>query len=130
VRARRVERFGEPAPRGGGDRVLRDAAWLNWRFAAGPRRYALLEGDGHAAVGERGRVSALAVHEGDVLADAAAVADRRVLAAAPPPWERRRYALAGYVPTPKTFALLGKSLDPRLPLPARPHFQLGDLDFV
>jgi hypothetical protein len=116
--------------RGSGDRVLRDAAWLDWRFGDGPRRYALLEGEGYAAVGARGRAGVVAVHEGDVLADAAAVSDRRALVAAPPPWERRRYALAGYVPTPKTFSLLGKSLDAALPLPARPHFQLGDLDFV
>jgi predicted N-acetyltransferase YhbS len=116
--------------RGSGDRVLRDASWVDWRFADGPRRYALLEGDGYAAVGTRGRAAIVAALAGDLLGDAAAVADRRAIVAAPPPWERRRYALAGYVPTPKAFALLGKSLDPALPLPARPHFELGDLDFA
>jgi len=52
------------------------------------------------------------------------------LIAAPPPGERRRYALAGYVPTPRAFTVLGKSLHPSQRLPARPHFELGDLDFM
>jgi GNAT superfamily N-acetyltransferase len=130
-RARRVDRFEQVAPRhpyGSGDRVLRDAAWLNWRFADAPREYALLEGDGYAAVGTRGRIGVVAAAEGDLLGDAAAAARGPVLIAAPPPWEARRYALAGYVPTPRTFTLLGKSLG--RPLPARPHLELGDLDFM
>ena len=127
-----VERFGAPVTvvAAGRDRVLRDADWLNWRFASGPRRYTLLEGGGYAAVGARGRLGVLAAVEGDLLGDAAAASDRHLVLASPPPWRRRRYALAGYVPTPKRLALLGKSLDPALPLPARPHFELGDLDFL
>jgi len=128
VRARAVERFDDAGQAATGDRVLRDAAWLNWRFASGPRRYTLLEGGGYAAVGARGRLGVLAAVEGHLLGDAAAVTDRHAIVAAPPPWKRRRYALAGYVPTTKTLALLGKSLDPALPLPSRPHFELGDLD--
>jgi GNAT superfamily N-acetyltransferase len=118
---------------GSGDRVLRDAAWLNWRFAAGPRRYRLLERDGYAVVGRRGRASFVAVAEGDLLGDAAAAgaaAGGSLLIAAPPPWERRRYLRAGYVPTWRKIAVLGRSLDLRRPLPARPHFELGDLDFL
>ena len=53
---------------------------------------------------------------------------RGALVAAPPPWSRREYARAGYVPTPRTFTVLGKSLG--RPLPQRPHFELGDLDFL
>jgi GNAT superfamily N-acetyltransferase len=115
-----------------GDRVLRDRAWLNWRYADGPRHYELLERDGYAVVGRRGRSAFLAAAEGDLLGDAAAAAARLggwVLIAAPPPWEHRLYGRAGYVPTPRTIELLGKSLDLRRPLPARPHFELGDLDF-
>ena len=41
-----------------------------------------------------------------------------------------RYLRAGYLPTHRSFTVLGKSLDPALPLPARPHFELGDLDFL
>ncbi len=72
----------------------------------------------------------LAAIEGDLLGDAAAVADGRVLVAAPPPWLQGRYLRAGYLPTHRSFTVLGKSLDPTLPLPARPHFELGDLDFL
>jgi GNAT superfamily N-acetyltransferase len=112
------------------DRVLRDPAYLDWRFVAAPRPYLLLDGgDRYAVCGRRGRVGVVAATCGDVLDDVAAVAGGNVLVAAPPPGDRRRYALAGYLPTPRTFTVLGKSLHPRQPLPARPHFELGDLDF-
>jgi GNAT superfamily N-acetyltransferase len=133
VRRRRVEPVDRFAlvddPPGGGDRVLRDTVWLNWRFADAPRRYVLLERDGYAAVGRRGRVGVAAVVRGDLLAGVAAAARAPALIAAPPPWERRRYSFAGYVPTHRTFTLLGKSLDRAQRLPARPHLELGDLDF-
>ncbi len=111
-RARRVERFepDRPVAWGGGDRVLRNGAWLNWRLADAPRDYTLLEGDGYAAVGRRGRIGVVAAVAGELLGDAAAVAHGSVLIAAPPPWERRRYLRAGYLPTPRTFTVLGKSL--------------------
>ena len=127
-RAALVERFGSVAGGGAGDRVLRDEDWLNWRFAGAPREYALLQGDGYAAVGRRGRSSVVAVVEGGLLGDACGVAAGPVVVAAPPPWESRRYALHGFVPTPKTFIVLGKSLGHAVP--ERPHFQLGDLDFL
>jgi hypothetical protein len=133
VRARRVERFERQLPPpSGADRVLRDAAWLDWRFARSPRGYRLLEDGGYAVVGRRGRVGVLAVvdGDGDLVADAASAADGPVLVASPPPTQRGRYALAGFVPTPRTLTLLGKSLDPDLPLPEDAHFELGDLDFV
>jgi predicted N-acetyltransferase YhbS len=128
LRARRVAAF-EPraASADSHDRVLRDADWLNWRFAGGPRRYGLMEGDGYAVVGRRRRFGFLAALEGDLLADATAAAEGPVMIAAPPPWERGRYARAGYVPTLRTIPLLGRSLG--RPLPERPHFELGDLDF-
>jgi hypothetical protein len=53
-----------------------------------------------------------------------------MLVAAPPPWLRGRYLRAGFLPTHRSFTVLGKSLDPALALPARPHFELGDLDFL
>jgi GNAT superfamily N-acetyltransferase len=130
LRARMVDRF-EPdavAEDGGGDHVLRDAAWLNWRFADAPRPYTLLQGDGYAVVGRRGRFGVVAAVVGDLLHDAAAAARAPALVAVPPPWEARRYALAGYVPTPRTITVLGKSLGHAVP--ERPHFELGDLDFL
>jgi GNAT superfamily N-acetyltransferase len=132
-RAGRVARFDRPVAGcregGAGDRVLRDADWLNWRFAEAPRAYTLLERDGYAVVGRRGRMALLAAACGEVLPDAAAAVAGPALLAAPPPWERARYLRAGFVPTPRTFALLGKSLAGEA-LPARPHLELGDLDFT
>jgi GNAT superfamily N-acetyltransferase len=134
LHARRVDRFERTPGRNGGvwhDRVLRDAGWLRWRFADAPTPYTLLERDGYAVVGTRGRIGVVAAVEGedDLLVDAAAAARRPLLVAAPPPWERSRYLRAGFLPTPRTFTLLGKSLD-GTPLPARPHLELGDLDFL
>jgi len=128
----RVDRFDELLPDRSdeGDRVLRDGVWLNWRFADSPRPYTLLAGGGYAVVGSHGRVAMLAAIEGDLLADAAGVAEGRALVAAPPPWARGRYLRAGYVPTHRKFTVLGKPLDPVLQLPAAPHFELGDLDFL
>jgi predicted N-acetyltransferase YhbS len=126
-RGRSVDRFTPQVTTcylgGSGDRVLRDVAWLNWRFADAPRRYTLLVDGGYAVIGRRGRLGVLAA-SGGLLA-----APRGPSIAAPPPWQRARYLRAGWLPTPRTFELLGKSLDPKLRLPARPHFELGDLDF-
>ena len=121
-----VERYTQPAARpGSGDRVLRDTDWLNWRFAEAPKPYTLFQGDGYAVTGRRGRLGVVAAVEGPMLR----AVSETVLIAAPPPEETRRYALAGYVPTTRTFTVLGKSLDPEQPIPAHPHFELGDLDF-
>ena len=115
IRAQRVTRLGH--------------AWLDWRFAEGPRAYTLLRGDGHAVVCRRGRIGIVAVVAGELLADACAAGHGLALVALPPPSEHRRYLRAGFLPTPRTFTLLGKSLDAS-PLPLRPHIQFGDLDFV
>jgi len=125
-----VDRFAEPAPRPvAGDRVLRDSAWLNWRFADAPKPYLRLEGNGYAVAGRRGRLGVVAAVEGPMLRTLGAAAPEAALIAAPPPREVRRYALAGYLPTMRTFTVLGKSLDPTQTIPKRPHFELGDLDF-
>jgi GNAT superfamily N-acetyltransferase len=131
-RGRWVDRFTPQVTQwykdGSGDRVLRDEAWLNWRFADAPREYGLLEGDGYVAVGRRGRLGVVAVVCGRLLGDAAAASRSPALIAAPPPSERRRYLAAGYLPTPRTFTVLGKSLGH--PVPEQAHFELGDLDFL
>ena len=132
LRGRRVERFGsEPRSRPvTGDRVLRDAAWLNWRFADSPTPYTLVEGDGYAVTGRRGRLGVVSIVEGALLRDAGRAAGGPVLIAAPPPDERRRYLAAGYLPTSRTLTVLGKPLEASLTVPAHPHFELGDLDFL
>jgi hypothetical protein len=109
--------------------VLRDAAWLNWRFADAPKPYTLLEGDGYAVAGRRGRLGVVGAVEGPMLRALGAAASEAALIAAPPPQDIRRYMLAGYLPTTRTFTVLGKSLDPGQAIPKRPHFELGDLDF-
>ncbi len=131
-RSRSVERFTEVpgVEPTGPDRVLRDAAWLNWRFVDSPTPYALLQGDGYAVVRGRGRIGVLAAVQGDLVGDAGRIAGGNALIAAPPPWLRSRYTRAGYLPTHRRFTLLGKSLDPTLAVPVSPHFELGDLDFL
>jgi GNAT superfamily N-acetyltransferase len=131
-RANAVTRFGpgrSPSPEGG-DRVLRDAAWLNWRFADSPTRYTLLEGEGYGVVGRRGRLAVVAAVDGDLLADVTSAAGAPLAIAAPPAWLHGRYARGGYVPTHRTFAVLGKALEPGQTVPTQPHFELGDLDFL
>jgi GNAT superfamily N-acetyltransferase len=98
------------APREGG--VVRSEEYLRWRFG-GPRRYTLRQDErGYAAIGRRGPGNVVLATAGDAPLPGAAVA-------LPP--------VAG-VPTPKTFTLLGRSLG--TPLPPRPVFELGDLDFL
>jgi GNAT superfamily N-acetyltransferase len=129
--ARPAPRFGDlSAEAGVDDCVLRDAAWLNWRFADGPRSYTRLVEEGYAVAGRWHGCGILAAMVGDLFRDAASAAGGPLVLAAPPPSRRSRYLFGGYLPTPKTFTVLGKSLDPAFPLPERPHFELGDLDFV
>jgi GNAT superfamily N-acetyltransferase len=132
ARAAAVSHFGparidEP---GGPDRVLRDAVWLNWRFAESPARYTLLERAGYAVSGRRGRLGIVAAVSGDLLGDAVAATGANAVIAAPPPWEQGAYVRRGFVPTHRTFTVLGKALAPDQAVPERPHFDLGDLDFL
>jgi GNAT superfamily N-acetyltransferase len=131
-RSEEVERFtpGRPAHPGGRDLVLRDSDWLNWRFADSPTAYHLIEQEGYAVAGSRGRYGVVAAVEGELLAAAAAASGARLVIAAPPPWQYQRYIFGGYVPTHRTFTVLGKALDPAQAVPDRPHFELGDLDFL
>ena len=132
-RAAEIDRFGGDAAGvqvTGRDRVLRDASWLNWRFVDSPTRYRTLGRDGYAVAGRRGRLGVVAAVEGDLVGDAARAAGGPLVIAAPPPGERHRYLAAGFLPTQRRLSVLGKALDTGLRLPERPHFELGDLDFV
>jgi hypothetical protein len=109
-RAPVVEALRPLAPREGG--VVRSAEYLRWRFG-GPRAYTLRQDErGYVAVGRRGPANVVLATAGDAPLPGAAIA-------LPP---------VGRVPTPKTFQLLGRSLG--APLPKRPVFELGDLDFL
>jgi GNAT superfamily N-acetyltransferase len=117
-----------PRAPGRSDRVVRDPDWVRWRFADAPRAYTVIERAGYAVAARRGRVGNVVAVLGGGLGDAVRAARGAVVIACPPPWERGRYLAAGFVPTTKTFTVLGKSLD-GTPLPERPHLELGDLDF-
>jgi predicted N-acetyltransferase YhbS len=129
-RAARIERFDNGSGQAGkADRVLRDADWLNWRFLDSPTPYTALGGKGYAVAGRKGKVGVVAVAEGNLVRDAAIAAGGPFVVAAPPPAERGRYLSAGFLPTHRKLTVLGKALD-ATSLPPRPHFELGDLDFV
>ncbi len=129
----RFERL-EPSAGSGGS-VVRDAAWLNWRFVDSPTPYQRLAagGDaahGYAVSGRKGRLGVVAAVEGPLVRDAVAAAGGPVVVASPPPGEHVRYLSAGFLPTHRRLTVLGKALDPAVRVPERPHFELGDLDFV
>ncbi len=84
--------------------------WLDWRFAEAPRPYELYAD--RTVVGRRGRLTYVA-HGRPGAATLALGASLR----------------SGYLPTPKAFRLLAKSLDGS-PLPDRLPLAFGDLDFL
>jgi GNAT superfamily N-acetyltransferase len=129
ARARRMTLFDPIAEGHAREGVLRDAAWLNWRFARAPREYRSFErGEAYAVYGRARRgVAFVAASRGGAVDDSlGAVAGPVVIATAPPPGA----LLSGFVPTPRTFTVLGKALHPAQELPERPRFELGDLDFM
>ena len=128
----RVERFpaetGELARTLGGNGVLRDADYLNWRFADSPRAYTCLAGrDGFAVVGSRRGLSYVA----ELVAEPGPPT-RRLLSAcasvATGPALLAPGAGPGFVPTPKRILVMGKELRPDGRLPERWRFSLGDGD--
>ncbi len=126
-----VERFVERDRRHSdrGSRLVRDTAWLNWRFADAPRPYTLVEGErGYGVAGSRGSLGFVAAATTDALRETIRAARGRVLAAAPPPSDRASYAAAGFLPTTRRFTVLAKSVGGQKLV--APHFELGDLDFL
>jgi GNAT superfamily N-acetyltransferase len=101
VHAARVDRF---------DDAVINSHFLNWRFADAPRDYRLFA-DG-TVIGRRARLSFVARGRPDVASLTLQGSFR-----------------SGFLPTPKTFTVLGKSLDGSA-LPARVELEFGDLDFM
>ncbi len=115
--------------------IVRDPAYLNWRYAESPRAYikvddvivthALWHGFSSAVICEGGSAQALR--------RAIAAVDADVAVAFVNPGETRTYLAAGFVPSPRTIRFIGKRLTEDAPvLPhdrAAWHFSLGDLDF-
>ena len=120
--------------------IVRDRAYLDWRYADSPRPYVrVVADDGWAVVthavwhGYSSAVICEAVGGAAVLRRAARAADADLAVALVNPGEERRYLAAGFVPTPRTIRFIGKRLTQEAPaLPKRRdawYFTLGDLDF-
>jgi GNAT superfamily N-acetyltransferase len=118
-----------------GHHIVRDDAYLEWRYAGSPRAYtgaggvvvthALWHGFSSAVVCEGGT--------GRELRQAMRTVDADLGVALVNPGEERTYFAAGFVPSPRTIRFIGKRLTDDAP--ALPHdrrawsFSLGDLDF-
>jgi GNAT superfamily N-acetyltransferase len=120
--------------------VVRDSAYLNWRYADSPRSYLRVE-DGHGwgvvthAVwhGFSSAVVCEAVGGARLLRLCVHAVDADLAVAMVNPGEERAYLAAGFIPTPRTIRFIGKRLRDDAPeLPKQRdawHFSLGDLDF-
>ncbi|MDX6485669.1 MAG: hypothetical protein QOF43_822 [Gaiellaceae bacterium] len=120
--------------------VVRDAAYLDWRYADSPRSYARIEsGDDWAVVthsvwhGLSSAVICEAVGGSGLLRRCVSAVDADIAVAIVNPGQERTYLGAGFVPTPRSIRFIGKRLTADAPpLPKRRDawaFTLGDLDF-
>jgi len=118
--------------------VVRDRAYLNWRYIDSPRGYELFStDDGYGVVWpakeHKGRtISVVADHVGpnELLREARRRARARLQFALPAPDQRGAYLKAGFLPTPQTLNFMGKALAGRLNTDPRAwRVTLGDTDF-
>jgi GNAT superfamily N-acetyltransferase len=117
--------------------VVRDGAYLQWRYLDSPRGYELFGDDGYAVVWpakrHRGRtISVVADHVGPsaLLREARHRATARFQFALPAPEQQAAYVKAGFLPTPQTLNFMGKALAGRLNTDPRAwRVTLGDTDF-
>jgi len=120
--------------------IVRDPAYLTWRYADSPRHYLRLEdGEGWAVVthaawhGFSSAVICEAVCGPSLLRRCVRAVDADLAVAMVNAGEERTYLAAGFVPTPRTIRFIGKRLTddaPELPKGRDAwHFTLGDLDF-
>ena len=122
--------------------LVRDVAYLDWRYARSPREYLRVDGaEGWAVVthavwhGYSSAVICDAAGRGlrSVLRRAAAAIDADLAVAMVNPGEERAYLAAGFVPTPRRIRFIGKRLTDDAPeLPKRRdawRLSCGDMDF-
>jgi GNAT superfamily N-acetyltransferase len=140
-RAEPIDAFdGGDAAAGWPNHLVRDAAYLNWRYLDSPRDYAAFRTDGgYAVLGHkrhRGRdVALVADLVGPVRpalrASLAGVRPgTRLVFAVPARGQEAAYVSCGFVPTPRSLNFMGKALAGRLdPDPHAWRFTLGDTDF-
>jgi GNAT superfamily N-acetyltransferase len=113
--------------------LVRDAAYLDWRYRDSPRPYAQVDDVIVTHAVWHGLSAAIVCEHGHGLGKALRHVDADVAVALVNPGEERRFLAAGFVPTPRTIRFIGKRLTGDAPeLPKRRdawHFTLGDLDF-
>jgi GNAT superfamily N-acetyltransferase len=120
--------------------IVRDPAYLTWRYADSPRHYVRLQDvEGWAVVthavwhGFSSAVICEAVCGSSLLRRCVRAVDADLAVAMVNPGEESTYLAAGFVPTSRTIRFIGKRLtDDAAELPKRRdawHFTLGDLDF-
>jgi GNAT superfamily N-acetyltransferase len=120
--------------------IVRDAGYLNWRYADSPRPYLRVEdGNGWAVVthaiwhGYSSAVVCEAVGDAKLLRRCVHAVHADLAVAMVNPGQERTYLAAGFVPTPRQIRFIGKRLTADAPeLPKRRdawHLTLGDLDF-
>lgn len=124
----------EPRPRElPAHHLVRDEAYLRWRYGDSPRAYAQ-HGDAvvtHATW--HGLSSAIVCEHGRGLERALHKVDAQVAVAMVNPGEEARFLAHGFVPTPRTIRFIGKRI--RDDAPPLPHdrrawtLALGDMDF-
>jgi GNAT superfamily N-acetyltransferase len=136
---RHEEIYRRAAP-GWADHIVKDAAYLNWRYGASPRAYASVSTDrGFAVVGwgvfkgvSAGLVCELVGSDGvRLLNRCVRLAEADVVVAMPNPGEYSTYLAAGFLPTPSAIRFIGRSLQADEPLPRGRdafRFSLGDTD--
>src|SRR3954447_26656808 len=113
--------------------IVRDEAYLHWRYADSPRLYAQAGETVVTHAHWHGYSSAVVCEHGSGLNKALRLVDAQIAVAMVNPGEERRFLAHGFVPTPRTIRFIGKRLTDDAPeLPKRRdawHFTLGDLDF-
>ncbi len=122
------------------DHIVRDAAYLNWRYLGSPRDYvAYRVGTGYAVLGHkrhRGRdvalVADLAGPTRPLLRACLAGVKQgtRLVFGVPARGQEAAYLACGFLPTPRTLHFMGKALAGTLDTDPRAwRFTLGDTDF-
>jgi GNAT superfamily N-acetyltransferase len=113
--------------------IVRDEAYLRWRYADSPRPYAQVDDAVVTHATWHGFSSAIVCEHGRGLTRALRAVDAQIAVAMVNPGEQGRFLAHGFVPTPRTIRFIGKRLTGDAPpLPKRRsawHFTLGDLDF-
>jgi GNAT superfamily N-acetyltransferase len=117
--------------------VIRDTAFLRWRYLDSPKGYtAVGDGEAYAVVGRKrrgGKAAATVVDlagQGALRTALSHASECRLAVALPAPSQRKAFAALGFVPTTYTLNFMGKALVGTLDTDSRAwRFTLGDTDF-